>query len=326
MLVVAVSTALAQSSAASSKRGLAAHSPRGPGVGAARKSSGPGPLRGKKLVRTSHRLASVSGRQRSRPWHGFDSLRLSGGQGQPQARELTVYLPKGYGDDPNRTYPVLYMQDGQNVFEYGPAGFGNGWDIATSMEKEVAEGRAEPAIIVAIFNDAVDRIGEYATISRDVEMGGSSIHVKGRADRYVDYVADVVRPHIEARYLTRAGRGSTALGGSSMGGLVSIHGALRRPDVFGKVLASSPSLWFDKGIIDRAAASDAPLDLYLDNGGVGAEGDNAPHVDRLRDAMQKRRAATGKGNVWHSFDANAGHTEAAWRERFPGAFSALFAR
>lgn len=239
---------------------------------------------------------------------------------------MTVYLPKGYGDDPNRTYPVLYMQDGQNVFEYGPAGFGNGWDVATSMEREVAAGRAEPAIIVAIFNGYGDRINEYATISREVDLGGSTMHVNGRADAYIDYVADVVRPHIEARYLTRTGRGSTAIGGSSMGGLVSIHGAVRRPDVFGKVLASSPSLWFDKGIIERAANSSAPIDLYLDNGGVGAEGDNAPHVDRLRDAMLKRRAATGQGSVWHWFDAGAGHTEAAWRERFPRAYSALFAR
>jgi predicted alpha/beta superfamily hydrolase len=158
------------------------------------------------------------------------------------ARQTIVYLPPGYDADVNRRYPVLYMQDGQNLFDgatsYVP---GQHWHLNETADNLIREGAMEPSIIVGVYHAGERRIDEYApTVDPNFKMGG-------RADLYGRMLADELKPYIDGAYRTKPDREHTGIGGSSLGGLVSLYlGLGRRGDIFGRVLAMSPSLWWDK--------------------------------------------------------------------------------
>ena len=232
------------------------------------------------------------------------------------SRRVEVYLPPGYHQDRSRRYPVLYLQDGQNLFN--PRAMHGGWAVDRGAERQICSGRACPAIIVGIHNSPA-RMREY-TPSRDAEVGDG-----GGADRYLDFVTRELKPFIDSRFRTLRGPQNTGIGGSSLGGLLALHAGLTRPNVFGKVLAMSPSLWWNnREMIDRVARTPnlPSLRLYLDSGGPR---DGKANTDAMRDLL------AGKGlrfneNLWHWHEPGAVHNEAAWRARFPRAFGALFPR
>jgi predicted alpha/beta superfamily hydrolase len=158
------------------------------------------------------------------------------------ARQLIVYLPPGYGADANRRYPVLYMQDGQNLFDgrtsYVP---GQHWHLNETADNLIREGAIEPLIIVGVYHAGERRIDEYTpTADPNFKTGG-------RANLYGRMLAEELKPYIDGAYRTKPGREHTGIGGSSLGGLVSLYlGLGRHSDIFGRVLAMSPSLWWDK--------------------------------------------------------------------------------
>jgi len=218
------------------------------------------------------------------------------------SRTVTVYVPPGNG-----RYPVLYMQDGQNLFEPERAFVpGQHWRLAEAADAAIDERTAAPMIIVGIDHAGPARIEEY-TPTRDAKRKAG-----GKAEDYGRLLLDELKPLIDARYRTIPN--DTAIGGSSLGGLVSLHLGLQHPDAFRAVAAMSPSIWWDdRAILREADAFDgAPFRLWLDIG--GREG-----AEALRDARTLRDRLRGRG--WsdadlHYFEDRRGdHSERAWARR-----------
>jgi predicted alpha/beta superfamily hydrolase len=227
-------------------------------------------------------------------------------------RDLAVYLPPSY-DHTDRGYPVLYMQDGQNLFD-PEASFAGSWRVDLAMNWAAARGLE--GIVVAIPNAGAARIAEYSPF--DDPEGGP-----GRGGDYVGYLAATIKPLVDARFRTLPQRETTGVVGSSMGGLISLFAFFARPDVFGVIGALSPSLWFAaRAIFERLeAAPFHPGKLYLD---VGRLEGTVP----LEDVRRLRRLLRAKGYVegehFHYVEDRTGkHQEAAWSRRFRAALPFL---
>jgi predicted alpha/beta superfamily hydrolase len=144
-------------------------------------------------------------------------------------RHVLVYLPPGYSDDDKKRYPVLYLNDGQNMFD-GATSFvrGQEWGLDETADQLIRASEIEPLIMVAIYNTGDARIDEYTpTVDPKLKKGG-------RADLYGQLILEELKPLIDASYRTQVGPAHTGLGGSSLGGLVSLYLALKYPNVFGK--------------------------------------------------------------------------------------------
>jgi predicted alpha/beta superfamily hydrolase len=231
-------------------------------------------------------------------------------------RDLTIYLPPGYGEREDVRYPVLYMQDGQNLFEPERAFIpGQHWRVAEAADEAIAARAAQPMIIVGVDHAGPGRADEY-TPSRDAKK-----NVGGRAGDYARFLLNEVKPAIDARFRTDSR--DTSVGGSSLGGLVSLYLGLTRPDIFRAVASISPSVWWDNRSIlttvDSFAASRYPR-LWLDIG--GREG-----RDALNDARLLRDHLLAKGwtdNLRYFEDRRADHSERAWAKRAKTVLEFLF--
>lgn len=231
-------------------------------------------------------------------------------------REITVYLPAGYDEREEGSYPVLYMQDGQNLFDphraYVP---GNHWRLQEAADAAIGDRTAEPVIIVGIDHAGPARIDEYTPVVDPKHSGG------GRAAGYARFLIEELKPSIDAQFRTRPGAESSGIGGSSLGGLVSLYLALKHPEVFRRAAVMSPSVWWsDRAILADAEAFDGPPPrLWLDIG--GREG-----LQALRDARDLRDRLAAKG--WKDFsyfeDRRADHSERAWARRVRQALEFLF--
>jgi predicted alpha/beta superfamily hydrolase len=228
-------------------------------------------------------------------------------------RDLAVYLPPSYDDGQQGRYPVLYMQDGQNLFD--PAlSFAGSWRVDLAMDSAAARGRE--GIVVGIPNAGEGRIAEYSPF--DDPEGGA-----GRAVHYVEYLADTIKPLVDEKFRTLPGREATGVVGSSMGGLVSLFAFFHRPDVFGVLGALSPSLWYAGraifGLLE--AAPSPPGKLYLDVGrqeGVQTLDD----ARRLRDLLRAKGYAPGR-QLRYIEDRTGRHEEAVWGRRLRDALPFL---
>ena len=209
-----------------------------------------------------------------------------------------------------REYPVLYLHDGQNLFD-GATSFipGMDWHVGQTADQCIQEGRIEPLIIVGIYNAGKQRLGEY-TPTRAPKLGG------GRANRYAKFLLDEVRPFVKGNYRVREGVGNTGIGGSSLGGLVSLYLGLREPRTFGKIAALSPSIWWNERVILRFAAT-APVEplprIWLDIG-TGEGRRIVDDVERFRDVLLKKGWQAGR-NLHYERVEGAEHNEAAWAQR-----------
>jgi predicted alpha/beta superfamily hydrolase len=229
------------------------------------------------------------------------------------ARDVAVYLPPGYDDHPARRYPVLYMHDGQNLFDRATGFLGQEWNVDETAERLIGEGRIAPLIVVGVYNTA-DRIAEY-TPAVDAQLRG------GDAENYGRFLVEELKPMIDAAYRTLPDRGHTGVAGSSLGGLVSMYLALRHPEVYSRIGVVSPSVWWaDEDIVNRVrAAPKTDTRIWLDTG--TAEGANAQDAARtvagarrLRDALMARGWTLG-GDLVYAEYPGALHNEAAWSAR-----------
>jgi enterochelin esterase-like enzyme len=230
----------------------------------------------------------------------------------PDARDVLVYLPPGYDRHPDQTYPVLYLHDGQNLFDgrtsYVP---GRTWAVREHADEAIKAGEVEPLVIVGIYNTGDRRLAEY-TPERDWQMGG------GEAAAYGRLITEDLMPWIAAHYRVRTGREHTGVGGSSLGGLVSLYLGLRHPLHFGKLAVLSPSVWWNsKSILgylnERAPEIWERPRLWLD------VGDQEGHRT-LENAEQlnRRLKANGwvPGETLHFERVTGGtHDEASWARR-----------
>lgn len=231
-------------------------------------------------------------------------------------RTVLVALPPSYRAEPERAYPVVYMQDGQNLFDPATS-YAGAWNLTRALAALASEGRE--AIIVAIANAGARRIYEYAPFV-DARHGG------GGGDRYVAFVTETLKPTIDRDFRTRPGTASTAIAGSSMGGLISLYAGLQRADVFGAVGALSPSVWFgNRGLLRYLAErpSTLPRRIHLD---IGL--DEPPHavndVRSLRDELQ-RVTYLSRLTLQYQEDEGGSHDEETWGRRFERALPFLLA-
>jgi predicted alpha/beta superfamily hydrolase len=230
-------------------------------------------------------------------------------------RDVQVYLPPSYANS-GRHYPVVYMHDGQNLFDVSTS-FAGEWRVDETFERIGREG--VEAIVVAIPNMGPQRLEEYSPF-HDPRRGG------GRGDAYLDFIVHTLKPAVDARFRTRAERTHTGIIGSSMGGLISLYGFFRHPEVFGFAGVMSPSLWFaDRAIFGYVASRQGWAGkVYLDIG----TGEGRPQIrnTRLMARLLRRTAARPRLNLMYVEDKGAHHNEWAWSGRFERAVRFLLPR
>jgi predicted alpha/beta superfamily hydrolase len=236
-------------------------------------------------------------------------------------RDIIVYLPPGY-PSPRTRYPVLYLQDGQNLFDPATAFGGRDWHAGQTADQLAASGAIAPLIIVGVYNTGVRRISEY-TPTRDRRMRKG-----GKGDRYAEMLVRELKPFIDHEYLTRKSAAHTGIGGSSLGALVSLQAALLYPRVFGKMAIVSPSVWWDNRsilAIVRGYRASPRARIWLDSG--TAESNDGQSV--IEDLRLLRAALTEKGwsegeNLRYAEVEGAGHDEPAWAARFGSVLQYLY--
>jgi predicted alpha/beta superfamily hydrolase len=237
----------------------------------------------------------------------------------PDDRAVSVYLPPQYLEQEERRFPVLYLQDGQNLFD-GRTSYiaGKTWNANTTADRLAEAGAIEPVILVGIANTGLRRMAEY-TPTRDFKMGG------GEGRSYGRLLIEELKPVIDRTYRTLPNAENTAVGGSSLGGLISLYLGFAHPEVFGKIAVMSPSLWWDHRSIFNAITQQATkpkLRIWLDMG----TGEGARH---LRDADMLERFLLNRGwksgvDLAYVKIAGAVHDENAWSDRFGDVLRFLF--
>jgi predicted alpha/beta superfamily hydrolase len=237
-------------------------------------------------------------------------------------RDIMVYLPPSYAHS-ERHYPVLYMHDGQNLFDPATS-FAGEWHVDETMESLAYEDDLE-AIVVGIPNAGPSRLDEYSPFVDPTHGGGEGNH-------YVAFIANTVKPLIDHHFRTLPQRRQTGIMGSSMGGLISLYAFFRREDVFGFAGVMSPSLWFARGSIYGYVenASCLPGRIYLDAGTREMGGSRINIVKRIQSrhyyagVRRMKRILINKGyrpvrDILHVEEKWANHNEAAWARRLPEA-------
>jgi predicted alpha/beta superfamily hydrolase len=235
-------------------------------------------------------------------------------------RRVWVYLPPQYAAEPARRFPVLYLQDGQNVFD-GATAFlaGKEWEVDETVERLSSEGRIEPLVVVAVESGGERRAFEYLP-TRDPRVGDG-----GGADLYGRMLVEELKPWVDSRYRTKAGREDTAVAGSSFGGILSLYVGLRHPEVFGRIAALSTSVWVDDRFIVRfleALPAKPDTRVWTDIG--TSEGSSALHEARaLREALERKGWREGL-DLRYVEAGGAVHDETAWAKRMPAVLEFLF--
>ena len=237
-----------------------------------------------------------------------------------RGRTVVVALPPGYERSTVHRFPVLYMQDGQNLFDPTTSFIpGHYWAMERAIAALVKAREIMPLIVVGIYNTGEHRIDEY-TPSRDERVGRG-----GGADRYGRFVVEELIPFVDATYRTHSDPALTGIGGSSLGGLVSLYLGLRYPHVFGRIAALSPAVWWDRRAFARYVR-DLPgptsQRIWLDMGtreGLGLTGT----ARDLRDAFVGRGWRPGTDVAYHEA-RNARHNELAWARRIGLALKFLY--
>jgi len=224
-------------------------------------------------------------------------------------RDLVVYTPPGYADQTARRFPVLYLQDGQNLFD-GATSFipGQDWHVGQTADAAIDDRAVEPLIIVGIYNTRA-RVSEY-TPTHVPKLGG------GRADRYAKFLIEEVKPFVEREYRVLPGSRHAGIGGSSLGGLVSLYLGLKHSGSFGKIAALSPSVWWNQLFIHRfvkAVSVERRPRIWLDIG--TREGARmVEDVERFRDLLLQRGWRLEQGLHYERVEG-AEHNEIAWAQR-----------
>lgn len=229
-------------------------------------------------------------------------------------RPLLVYLPPSYAQS-ERRYPVLYMHDAQNLFDVTTSNSGE-WQVDETMEALSKEGIE--AIVVGVPNAREARGSEYSPHVHN-EYGG------GKADAYVRFLTETVKPLIDRSFRTIPDRTHTGLAGSSLGGLISLYGFLTAPAVFGFAGVFSPAFWWTEGTIFPFVelAPVVPGRIYMDVGtNETPEVPGRPEAylnDAIRMEALLRAKGYGPDDLWLVVEPDGLHHESAWARRLPTA-------
>ncbi len=218
-------------------------------------------------------------------------------------RHIIVWLPPDYDKNENERYPVFYMHDGQNLFDPRTSSMFVDWRADETADSLIRNEKIKPLIIVGIYN--TDNRGiEYA----DTPLG----------NLYMKLIVEKIKPFIDSKYRTLRDRENTAVGGSSMGGLISLMCAWEYPDVFSKVASFSPAfkisnIDYVKNILEYKGEK-KEITLYIDNGGVDLDARLQTGVDEMVKALKYKGFKENK-DLFVFIDKTATHNEAAWAKR-----------
>lgn len=227
-------------------------------------------------------------------------------------RDVLVYLPPGYAQNPQQRYPVLYMHDGNNIFDRSTSFGGAEWQVDEHAQRLIQSGQMEPVIIVGVYNTAA-RLDEYTwyPMDWDGQMRG------GAGQKYAQFLVRELKPLIDTTYRTLPDREHTAVMGSSLGGLISFYLGLHYPQVFSKIGMMSPSVWWkDKAILNDVPKLSRNLKVWVD---IGTREGRDPEA-MLQNTKDFTQALEQQGfehfkNLAFHIEPNAGHNEAAWAAR-----------
>lgn len=260
-------------------------------------------------------LSNLLRRRRAGSKNPFGTLETIEGVYSPELdneRDLLISLPGGHASG-DRRFPVIYMHDGQNLFDPATS-FSGSWNVDIALAEVSLDGL--DAIVVGVPNMGHARLAEYSPFEHP-QLGG------GRGDLYLAFLINTVKPLIDARYFTAPDREHTGIVGSSMGGLISLYAFFRHPEVFGFAGVLSPSLWLTEAamfaFIEQAPFS--PGKLYLDVGDQEGERHVAKAL-RLRDLLESKGYKPGEDLMWLE-EEHGWHHESAWARRFRDALPFL---
>lgn len=227
-------------------------------------------------------------------------------------REINIYLPPSYSRDIHVSYPVLYMHDGQNIFDGERAFAGVGWKVHEIHDELVERGMIRELIIVGIDNMQEERLSEYAHTNGRYKR----TRIKAKGKLYERFLIEELKPFVENNFRTLPGPDNTGLMGSSMGGLVTFNIGFRNPHVFGRLGIISPSFWWGTRANiktvdihqDALAISRMWIDMGTKEGGLDRSFDRV--VERILS-----KCDSSKGNIEAHWIMGAAHTELDWQRR-----------
>lgn len=229
-------------------------------------------------------------------------------------RKIWVYLPPDYAITSQR-YPVIYMQDGQNLFD-NALSFSGEWGLDESMEQLFAGGD-KGAIIVGIDNGGITRLDEYSPWV-NTQYGG------GEGEEYISFIVNTLKPHIDSVFRTESERDFTAIGGSSMGGLISLYAGIEYQNIFSKILVFSPSFWFSEECFNhvQTQGKQFPMKIYMMCG--TPEGNGSVEIDM--NLMFNTLVSAGFSNqeVKVVTKTDGQHSEWFWKREYPDGYQWLF--
>ena len=221
-----------------------------------------------------------------------------------RTRRIWIYLPPGYATSKKR-YGVLYMHDGQNLFDNATSYSGE-WGVDEYLDSIFKKGEKE-VIVVGIDNGLNKRMNEYNPW--EFQNFG-----KGEGDQYVDFLVEDLKPFIDKHYRTLKNKSNTFIAGSSMGGLISLYAVLKYPQVYGGAGIFSPAFWTASGIGSTVIADAKKVNSKLFFYAGGEEGDSmVPDMKRIEKEIKERSSS----RIREKIDEDARHNETAWRKYFP---------
>jgi predicted alpha/beta superfamily hydrolase len=233
-----------------------------------------------------------------------------------RTRRISALLPHDYYNS-DKKYSIVYLHDGQNLFDdFAP--FGN-WGVDKALTRMAAQG-IKDTIVIAIDHGGEQRIKELIPFKthkfKEVE-----------GEQYIDFMMHTLMPMVNNRYRIHHERACTGIGGSSLGGLISLYAGFKYPHIFGKMMIFSPSLWITNDIYLQALnfPKDVATDIYLYAGGLESES-HLDNVNKLADLLRSKEHEGQKLNLRYVTNPHGKHQEVYWGEQFPLALEYLFYR
>jgi len=218
-------------------------------------------------------------------------------------RDIVVWLPPNYDSIPNKKYPVLYMQDGQNIFDATTSAIGIEWQVDETADSLIKSNAIEEIIIVGIYN---------------TEMRGTEYNHTPVGYNYMKFIVNELKPFIDSTYHTLPDRDNTAVAGSSSGGLISFMLLWEYSDIFSKATCISPAFKIDDidfvSPVKNFTGKKKDIKVYIDNGGIGLEKALQPGIDEMLIALKEKGFEENNDILWVN-DSLAEHNESAWAKR-----------
>ena len=255
------------------------------------------------LASTMMHAQSASGIQGKLQYH-----RAFKGEGLKD-RDVVVWLPPGY-DSSKKNYPVLYLQDGQNVFDPATSAFGKEWRADETADSLIRSGKLRQVIIVGIYNTA-DRSHEYLPWKKN--------------QLYQQFIIKMLKPFIDQQYRTRKEAKYNFIGGASAGATIAFMMVWEHPDVFSKAICMSPAFKNPEGFkeafnyiteVKEGPRHPRKIFIYMDNGGRDLDQLLQPGVDEMIRALASKKYRAGRDFIFLK-DEPATHNEEAWASRLP---------